>query len=80
MLIPNVECRADGKVTASVACRLCGRGHRMVFDESLFGRVVAGEHVQDVFPEMSPADRELYFISGTCGSCWDRMFGTAERQ
>ena len=78
MLTPDVECRADGKVTASVACRLCGRVHRMVFDESRFDRVLSGEHVQDVFPDMSPADRELFFISGTCGSCWDDIFGNRE--
>jgi len=29
--------------------------------------------MQDIFPELSIADREL-LISGTCDTCWNEMF------
>jgi len=29
--------------------------------------------MQDIFPELSLGDREL-LISGTCGTCWDKLF------
>jgi len=32
-----------------------------------------GELIQNVFPNVSPGDREL-FISGICGTCFDNMF------
>jgi hypothetical protein len=32
-----------------------------------------GAHVQDAFPELSAAEREM-FISGICGKCWDLLF------
>jgi len=41
-------------------CLFCGEGE--------------GEFVQNVFPEMSPEDREL-LISGTHPACWDRYMG-----
>lgn len=32
-----------------------------------------GAFVQDAFPNLTPGEREL-FISGTCETCFDRMF------
>lgn len=29
--------------------------------------------IQDIFPELSPDEREL-FLSGICGTCYDKMF------
>lgn len=34
---------------------------------------VSGEFVQNYFPDLPLNDREL-LLSGTCGSCFDRMF------
>lgn len=34
-----------------------------------------GAYVQDTLSHLSPADRERY-ISGTCGSCWNGIFGS----
>ena len=31
-------------------------------------------HIQDLFPYLSPDEREL-LISGTCNECWNEMFG-----
>ena len=33
--------------------------------------------MQDIFPELSLGDREL-LISGTCGTCWDKLFPSEE--
>lgn len=30
-------------------------------------------HVQAYWPELSPAEREEFFMSGICGKCWDGM-------
>lgn len=32
------------------------------------------KNIQDIFPEMSPGDREFFFITGICPDCWDRIF------
>lgn len=31
------------------------------------------KNIQDIFPELSAADREL-MLSGLCGDCFDKMF------
>lgn len=36
-----------------------------------------GELIQDVFPELSPADREL-LISQTCNACFHELFREPE--
>lgn len=55
-------------------CPECGERFRSpAFDQSKLKELVT-RHVQDVFPDWSPADRELYFMSGVCGKCWDAMF------
>lgn len=38
------------------------------------GRLMAGEHVQDVLPTWSPGDRELFVLTGICDACWRKMF------
>ena len=37
-------------------------------------RSEGGEYIQAAMPNLSAADREL-LISGTCGSCFDSLFG-----
>lgn len=32
-----------------------------------------GAFVQDAFPYLSAADRELLFMTGICGTCFDRL-------
>lgn len=34
--------------------------------------------IQDVFPELTSAERELHFQSGICGTCWDELFSSDE--
>lgn len=71
--------QADGSVVLKTACTECGREFESEpLDPEKVARVELGEHVQYVFPDMSSADRELFFLSGTCQRCWDSMFGVDE--
>ena len=36
-----------------------------------------GKYIQDAMPYLSADQREL-LISGTCGTCFDKMFGGSE--
>ena len=33
-----------------------------------------GAYIQNVFPDLTPDQREL-MMTGTCGECWDKMMG-----
>ena len=63
-----------GCLHAVVVCPECGKKFRSpAFDESKLDELKT-RHVQDVFPDWSPADRELYFMpTGLCGECWDKV-------
>jgi len=59
----------------TVKCSHCGREFSKKFeDEKVLRVLLHGELVQDVFPELSADDRELFFISQICGDCWDEIF------
>lgn len=75
-------CHADGDgpemVRIVAQCPECGeRFVSPAFDKSKLEELTS-RHVQDVFPDWSPADRELYFMSGICGACWDKMMTPSE--
>ena len=36
-------------------------------------------HIQDIFPYLTPAEREL-LISHTCQECWDKMFSFLDEE
>ena len=40
-------------------------------------RFKMGMHIQYVFPDMTPEDRER-FITGYCPKCWDALFADEE--
>ena len=56
-----------------VKCRVCNEGHGIYVYRADWLDYQRGEHVQNAFPYLSPANREL-LISGTCGKCFDEMF------
>ena len=73
----TVVYRDDGKATLSRTCRHCGGQFMAEADgaDSIRG-LLEGEtrsHVQDVLPSMPPDQRELFFMSGLCGKCWDEV-------
>lgn len=58
-------------------CPECGEGHVLDVDPRKLERWAALDrrpHVQDYWPELTPAEREEYFMSGICGRCWDETF------
>lgn len=72
-----IACHANDSgpemVRIVVQCTNCGeRFCSPAFDRSKL-RELKVRHVQDVFPDWSPAERELYFMSGLCGMCWDKI-------
>ena len=58
-----------------VQCRMCRKVHTlMVGIEDYFVFDMPNRpHIQDIFPYLTPAEREL-LISGICGECWDKLF------
>lgn len=55
-------------------CRSCDYKVEIKATDNQIKQLESGSKIQNVFPEVSPADREI-FISGTCGTCFDKMFG-----
>ena len=72
----------DGPKTCRVVrrCRECGR--RLISPALTQSKLkeLASRHVQDVLPDWTPADRELFFVSGICGSCFDRIMAQPESE
>lgn len=63
----------------TVKCSHCGREFsKKLEDEKVIRVLLHGEPVQDVFPELSANDRELFFVSQICGDCWNKLFGVTE--
>ena len=64
-----------------VKCDMCNKMHtieieegslaRWEYNESLPDR--ASDPIQDVLPELSPADREL-LLTKTCDKCWHKLY------
>jgi len=61
----------------AVTCHQCGRLHTIDVDHDARIAWQDGLTIQRAFPEMTGADREL-FVSGTCGECFDELFGDTE--
>ena len=58
-------------------CPFCGNTVEICVDEKEYEAWENGELVQNAFPSLTPAQREL-FISGMCFDCQDVMFGEDE--
>lgn len=57
-------------------CRCCGANVPLKVyqkDYEEFKYSPHRRHVQDIFPYLTPQDREM-FISQTCPTCWEDMF------
>tara|TARA_R110002020_G_scaffold157529_1_gene340347 strand:+ start:743 stop:979 length:237 start_codon:yes stop_codon:yes gene_type:complete len=66
--------RQDRDSMISRRCRSCKALITLHVDKDDVTAWNEGKHIQDAMPYLQPADREL-LISGTCGKCWDDMFG-----
>ena len=69
----------DGTPTGRLIhrCPECGEVHALDVDPGKLKRWLTLDerpHVQDYWQELSSAEREEFFMTGTCGKCWDRIF------
>ena len=58
-------------------CRQCKVSVEMSVNKQDIVDWTAGRYIQDAMPYLSVDEREL-LISGTCGNCFDKMFGGGE--
>lgn len=58
-------------------CKECKIEYTFMLPQDGIDLYLAGAHVQDAFPMLSPEEREL-MISGICGPCWDVLFPEEE--
>lgn len=65
------------EVCVVTRCPFCGRGNEVEVNESDYWDWQDGELVQNAFPYLSADEREM-LITGICGECWDKMFGSDE--
>lgn len=68
-----------GKIDVSIpyTCRLCGEDIEIVAPASQWNEYFNSHSrrlIQLVFPDM-PCDKREMLISGTCPTCWNKMFG-----
>lgn len=57
----------------SIKCNICRQWKVVTVDESEFADWQRGMVIQRAMPKISADDREL-LVSGTCGTCFDKMF------
>ncbi len=55
-------------------CARCGILHETAVSEDAYMAYARGAMVQEAFPNMSADYRELFFLSGICGPCFDILF------
>ena len=58
-------------------CLQCGTTVHISVLQPDFEKWQGGELIQNAMPYLSPDEREI-LISGTCGPCFDRMFGEGD--
>lgn len=57
-----------------ITCRICGKVYIVTVEKEDYEKYKSGEgYIQDIFPYLSAADREL-LISQTCDECWHEIF------
>lgn len=65
----------DSRIERLIPCVQCGQEFSVYLSPKDMHDWLAGSgYIQDLMPYLSPAEREL-LISGTCGPCFDSMFG-----
>jgi hypothetical protein len=79
--IMDFKDNGDGTVTLFYHCISCDNPSTVIVNKEKFDTWKAGHggFIQDVFPELSPGDREI-LISGTHSECFDAMFAEEEDQ
>ena len=69
------------EISYNVNCKFCNKNVVIKLTSEQYknlGRYNRGEgHIQDLLPELSADDREM-FVSGMCPECWDKTFSGEE--
>ena len=68
---------SDTIVVKTKTCTVCGEYEVWSLDRQAVTRWQEGELIQNAFPDMSMADREI-LISGTHPACWSKLFPEEE--
>ena len=63
----------------AVPCRLCNEVADLTVNIEGFIAWQGGKLIQEALPELDADQREL-LISGTCPTCWDKMFPSDEEE
>ena len=59
-------------------CPMCGKEFGIEMSDEQYEKYTKGtEFIQDIFPEFTPAQREV-LITGICEDCWDKLFPLEE--
>ena len=66
------------KITLKKVCTHCGKEYVIQISSDQLRKYNDGELVQRAFPELTPGERELFFKTGVCDDCWDKMFSPLE--
>ena len=64
----------NDQYTATTTCRECKVSHEVKIPGPGMFAYNNGAAVQNAFPGLTAAERELFFVTGICGPCWDRIF------
>jgi len=76
MNITSVKKIEEGRYNIeSVACIHCKKTTTIEITAPQLWDINNGAHAQEVLPNETAEVRER-FISGTCGTCWDKIFPT----
>lgn len=69
----------ERNVNLHVRCTMCGEIYTIAVNEEDYYEYLEPNrrYVQDIFPYLTPSEREL-LISHTCDECWNKMFGGDE--
>jgi hypothetical protein len=61
-------------------CVYCGKRSIVPVSAEQYEKLTSNKgHIQDIFPDWSPSEREL-FITGTHSACWDKMFADEDAE
>lgn len=65
-----------------VTCRMCNEKIELKVCEEDFNEYAYSPHrrlIQEIFPYLTPAEREL-LISSVCGKCWSKLFSDDDEE
>ena len=61
-------------ITRVATCTICKNKSSITVPATAFEAWATGTAVQDAFPMITAEEREFFFISLVCSSCWDTLF------